>query len=159
VGRRHKKPKIVFFSPQHYWHYLKSKNQNLENKLPPESEKETFLPLLKQYFSLPKLLISIAAASIGFGGIYGQNNGIYHAKFYLAGSIASGLLFSFLCLYFYESYQHGNDYTIWKATLVEWVGVTCLVCFAFGYFAWALNLKPADAKSPAKQLVLDRKNC
>jgi uncharacterized membrane protein YtjA (UPF0391 family) len=150
------KPTFVFFSPQDYWRYLKTKKMSPDNLLPAESEKETFLPMLKQYFGLTKLLISIAAASIGFGGIYGQNDGIYHAKFYLAGSIAFGLLFSFFCLYFYESYQHGYEYKLWKATLVEWFGVTCLICFAFGYVVWVLNLNPPETNAPHKTVLSER---
>jgi hypothetical protein len=131
----------VYFDPQDYVAYVEE--NSLRKRLPRASGKTTFEPLLKQYIGMAKLFITVAAASISFGGLQLSNVGIYTAKLFLAFSIGFGLLFCILAVFFYESYLHDLEfYKPVKCALVESLGASSLVCFFLGYGWWAYHLKP-----------------
>ena len=136
------KVNFVYFSPADYKQY------RLDAKKVPESSKATtFEPMMRQYFDLAKVLVSIAGASIVFGGLDTMNVGVYHAKLFLAFSVACCLIFCLSCLKFYEDYTHDyTSYTPWKVAFVESFGVSGVVFFFSGYVWWALNLHPSAPK-------------
>jgi hypothetical protein len=102
----------------------------------------TFEPLLKHYVGVTQLLITVAAASIAFGG-NGQPVGtlIVIAKLLLAWSIFYGVLFCALLLWRYDEYaQNEKSYTLsWYSTIFA-LGFSTLGCFTFGYLAWGWGL-------------------
>lgn len=111
-------------------------------ELPASAVTGTFAPLLQHYIDVVKLLITVAAASIAFGGNQSINAGIFAAKLILAFSILYGVLFCATVLYIYDEYsQNVRVYTrLWYST-VETFGFSALICFILGYGVWAWNLK------------------
>jgi hypothetical protein len=108
-------------------------------KLPHSAHNGTFEPMLKHYIGLAQLVITVAAASIAFGGTQAMRPAIASAKLLLAFCIVYGVSFCAAILYRYDEYNHNVEcYTrFWYAT-VEGLGFTTLVCFMFGYVLWAL---------------------
>lgn len=108
-------------------------------KLPHSAQNGTFEPMLKHYIGLAQLVITVAAASIAFGGTQTTKPAIALAKLFLAFCIIYGVLFCAAILYRYDEYNHNVEcYTrFWYAT-VEGLGFTTLACFMLGYVAWAL---------------------
>ena len=111
--------------------------------MPRESKEATFEPILKQYMGLAKILITLAAASISFGGLDSNKItlGVGIAKILLALSIAFGLFFCLLCIKFYEDYlQDLKSYTAIRAAFVESCGLSSVIFFFVGYVVWACQL-------------------
>ena len=105
---------------------------------PASASTATFEPLLKHYIGVMQLLVTVAAASIAFGG-NNQSLGatIAIAKLFLTWSIFFGVLFCALLLYRYDEYgQDMKSYTLnWYSTIFA-LGFSSLGCFMLGYLAW-----------------------
>jgi hypothetical protein len=137
------KPEIIYFDTQDFYHGQLGPN-NIASSLPIASKSGTFLPLLKMYISVSKILITVAAASITFAGIQSERPGIYQAKLFLAFSIVYGVTFCALALYFYDEYGYNiRFYTAFRYGLVESLGFSFLTCFLLGFGWWALSLAPS----------------
>lgn len=101
----------------------------------------TFAPLLKHYIGVTQLLITLAAASITFGGNNPMMRGIFVAKLVLAFSILFGVLFCASVLYCYDEYaQDVDSYTRFWYCTVEAFGFSTLISFFVGYAVWAVKL-------------------
>lgn len=121
---------------------------NLSNegrKFPLSAAKATFEPMLKHYIGVTQLLVTVAAASIAFGGDKNPKPAllIVIAKSFLAWSIFYGVLFCAFVLYRYDEYtQDVTSYTRWWHATVESLGFSTLACFVLGYLAWGWGLSP-----------------
>jgi hypothetical protein len=117
---------------------------------PKSAETATFEPMLKNYVGVTQLLVTVAAASIAFGGS-NQNLGfaIQIAKLLLAWSIFYGVLFCALLLWRYDEYaQNVRSYTLgWYSTIIG-LGFSCLICFVVGYFFWGFGLIASASPPP-----------
>lgn len=124
-----------YFDNQDFLKY----EDGLGRKLPHSAQNGTFEPMLKHYIGLAQLVITVAAASIAFGGTQAPRPVIAMAKLFLAFCIIYGVFFCAAILYRYDEYNHNVQcYTrFWYAT-VEGLGFTTLACFVLGYMAWAL---------------------
>ena len=126
-----------YFDPQDFWFYEKGGGR----ELPVAAQTSTFEPLLKSYIDVTKLLITVAAASIAFGGNQQGAKQISTAKIILAFSILYGVLFCAVLHFFYDQYtQNVRAYTRCRYSLIEALGFSTLFCFIAGYFFWAFNL-------------------
>ena len=129
-----------FFDPQD------CVRENTENrKFPMSAETATFKPMLKHYIGATQLLVTVAAASIAFGGSNQTAGGaIVVAKLLLAWSIFYGVLFCALLLWRYDEYaQNVESYTLgWHSTVFA-LGFSCLTCFMFANLAWGYGLSRA----------------
>jgi hypothetical protein len=109
---------------------------------PVSAQTATFEPMLKHYIGVTQLLVTVAAASIAFGG-NNQTLGapIVVAKLLLAWSIFYGVLFCALLLWRYDEYaQDMESYTLgWYSTIFAF-GFSSLTCFMSGYLAWGWGL-------------------
>jgi len=106
------KTPIYYFNPSDYALYT------TPNNVPESSKTATFELVMKQYFDLSKVLVTLGAASIAFGGLDSLNVGVYEAKMFLAYSIGFNLAFCFYCLYSYETYtQNRAFYVRWRYLL------------------------------------------
>jgi hypothetical protein len=116
-------------------------NNTPGRKFPKSAATGTFEPMLKSYIEVMKLLVTVAAASIAFGGGGHSCTAIVVAKLLLAWSIFSGILFCAFLLFRYDEYaQDVTSYTPkWYATIFAF-GFCCLFCFISGYLAWAFGL-------------------
>jgi hypothetical protein len=139
--RRGRGARSFYFDPQDYAYYEKD---NLgEKKLPIAAMEKasTFAPLLEGYIGVAKLIITLAAASIAFGGNQNSRPGIFIAKIVLSFSILYGVTFTALLQYFYDDYtQDVNSYLPRRYALIQALGFSTLGCFVMGYFVWAFNL-------------------
>jgi hypothetical protein len=125
-----------FFDPQD------SVRANSESRaFPASAATATFEPMLKHYIGVTQLLITVAAASIAFGGNSQSVGAIVVAKLLLAWSIFYGVLFCALLLWRYDEYaQNIKSYTLgWYSTIFA-LGFSCLTCFMLGYLAWGWGL-------------------
>jgi hypothetical protein len=128
----------VYFDAQDFAHYEQGQ---LRRELPVSAATGTFEPLLEHYIGVTKLLVTIAAASITFGGTDGKSLGILFAKVLLACSILFGVLFCALLLFRYDEYkQNVRSYTKWWSSTVQALGFSCLALFVLGYGVWAIQL-------------------
>lgn len=126
-----------YFDPQDFVLYEKGGGR----ELPVAASTGTFDSFLKSYVDVTKLLITVAAASIAFGGNQHPSKGILVAKVTLAFSILYGMMFCALLQFFYDEYaQNVRAYTRQRYSLIEALGFSTLVCFIAGYFIWAFNL-------------------
>ena len=129
-----------FFDPQD------CVRENTENrKFRMSAETATFEPMLKHYIGVTQLLVTVAAASIAFGGSNQTAGGaIVVAKLLLAWSIFYGVLFCALLLWRYDEYaQNVESYTLgWHSTVFA-LGFSCLTCFMFANLAWGYGLSRA----------------
>jgi hypothetical protein len=126
-----------FFDPQD----LVASGNKAGRKLPVSAATGTFAPFLAIYNDVVKLLITVAAASIAFGGGQSPSKGILVAKVVLAFAILYGVTFVSLLLFFYDDYgQNVQALTPFRYSLDESLGFSTLVCFIGGYFIWAFNL-------------------
>jgi hypothetical protein len=109
--------------------------------LPVSAVTGTFAPFLQHYIGVTKVLITLAAASITFGGNPNKNTVILAAKLILAFSILYGVLFCAFMLYAYDEYcQNVRAYTRFWYSTVEAFGFSTLLSFIVGYLFWASNL-------------------
>jgi hypothetical protein len=109
----HKRGKsYVFFDPQDCVRFCTE-----EREYPLAASTTTFEPMLKHYIGVAQLLITVAAASIAFGGDKNPRPVILIvvAKLFLAWSVFYGVLFCASVLYRYDeytqnvkSYPHGG---------------------------------------------------
>lgn len=124
-----------YFDPQDFHHYENGGGR----ELPLSAKTTTFEPMLKHYMTLAQLIITIAAASIAFGGTQNPKPSIAAAKVFLAFCILYGVLFCSTVLYRYDEYnQNVRSYTRFWYSTVESLGFAALACFVLGYLAWAL---------------------
>ena len=92
---------------------------------------------------MTQLLITVAAASVAFGG----NNRpastpiVTDAKLLLSWSIFYGVSFCAILLWRYDEYaQDMTSYTLrWYSTIFA-LGFSSLLCFVLGYFVWGWGL-------------------
>ena len=125
-----------YFDPKDFLHY----EQGGGRELPLSAKDSTFEPHLKNYVDVMKLLVTIAAASIAFGGAQNNKTGVLVAKLILAFSILYGVVFCGLLQFFYDEYtQNVRAYTRFRYSLVQALGFSALVCFIIGYFVWAFS--------------------
>ena len=130
-----------YFDPQDFWYYEKERLGNLKLPIAAMEKASTFAPLLDGYIGVAKLIITLAAASIAFGGNQASKAGILIAKIMLAFSILFGVTFAALLKYFYDEYtQNVNSYVPWRYALIQALGFSTLGSFVTGYFVWTFNL-------------------
>jgi hypothetical protein len=126
-----------FFDPQDCF-----RTQPQNRVLPASAESATFEPMLKHYIGVTQLLVTVAAASIAFGGgNQGLGAPIVVAKLLLAWGIFYGVLFCAFLLWLYDEYsQDVESYTPrWYATIFA-LGFSSLICFMVGYLVWGWGL-------------------
>jgi hypothetical protein len=131
-----------FFDPQDDFHALREGDR----VLPKAAETATFEPMLKHYIGVTQLLVTIAAASIAFGGGNGNQASMTSiwigiAKLLLAWSVFYGVLFCALLLWRYDEYtQNMKSYTLpWHSTVFA-CGFSSLTFFTFGFVVWGFGL-------------------
>ena len=94
---------------------------NDKRKFPMAAKTATFEPMLKHYIGVTQLLVTVAGASIAFGGDKNPKPAllIVIAKSFLAWSIFYGVLVCALVLYRYDEYaQDVTSYTRrWYSTV------------------------------------------
>jgi hypothetical protein len=110
---------------------------------PLSAKTATFLPFLEHYIGVTKLMVTIAAASIAFGGDRGQKPDLWIvvAKLLLAWSILYGVFFCIVLLWRYDEYaQNVESYTKgWYSTVFA-SGFAGFFCFIAGYITWGWGL-------------------
>jgi hypothetical protein len=110
---------------------------------PLSAKTATFLPFLDHYIGVTKLMITVAAASIAFGGDKSQRPEVFilAAKLLLAWSILFGVFFCGMLLWRYDEYaQDMESYTpLWYATVFA-SGFASFFCFITGYIVWGWGL-------------------
>jgi len=130
-----------YFDPQDYAYYEKDNLGQRKLPIAAVNKASTFAPLLEGYIGVAKLVITLAAASIAFGGSQSSRRGIFVAKVMLAFSILYGVMFTALLQFFYDDYtQDVNSYVPWRYALIQALGFSTLICFVMGYFVWAFNV-------------------
>ncbi len=135
--RSHRGIVSFYFDPQDFAAYEHGGGR----ELPVSAATGVFEPLLRNYIDVTKLLITVAAASIAFGGGQTPSKGVLVAKIFLAFAVLYGVAFCALLHYFYDEYcQNVRAYTRLRYSLIEALGFSTLVCFIGGYFVWAFNL-------------------
>jgi hypothetical protein len=135
--RSHAGVRSFYLDPQDFRAYENGGGR----ELPLAAANSTFEPLLRNYIDVTKLLITVAAASIAFGGSKNPTSGVSIAKVTLAFSILYGVMFCALLQFFYDEYtQNVRAYTRLRYSLIEALGFSTLSCFIAGYFFWAFNL-------------------
>lgn len=135
---RHARRSPFFFDPQDFF------RANPANPaLPKSAETATFKPFLKHYIGVTQLLVTVAAASIAFGGSNHVPGApiVNDAKLLLAWSIFYGVAFCALLLWRYDEYaQDMRSYTLpWYSTIFA-LGFSSLLCFMFGYLLWGWEI-------------------
>jgi hypothetical protein len=126
-----------YFDPQDFVHYEGGGGR----ELPVAAATGTFAPFLNNYTDVTKLLITVAAALIAFGGGPSPSRGVLAAKVILAFSVLYGVMFAALLLFFYDDYcQNVRAHTRFRYSLNEALGFSTLFCFILGYLVWAFNL-------------------
>jgi hypothetical protein len=140
LWQSHKGAAYIYFDPQDAVHAGNGKRSFRRSAA---SASATFEPMLKHYIGVTQLLVTVAAASIAFGGDKNPAPAllIVVAKLLLAWSICYGVLFCAFVLYRYDEYsQDVKCYTrAWYST-VEAFGFATLACFTLGYLAWGWGL-------------------
>jgi hypothetical protein len=132
-GERH-----FYFDPQDEFHAPGGRSR----VFPKAAETATFEPMLKHYIGVTQLLVTIAAASIAFGGQAATSSiGIAIAKLLLAWSVFYGVLYCALLLWRYDEYtQNMESYTLpWHSTVFA-CGFSSLTFFTFGFVLWGFGL-------------------
>jgi hypothetical protein len=132
-----RKALYVYFDAQDF---AKSES-GASRRLPLSAATGTFAPFLQHYIDVAKLLITVAAASIAFGGGQATQNETTMAKLILAFSILYGLLFCASMLYMYDEYgQNMEAYTRFWYSTVESLGASALLALSLatesGLLAW-----------------------
>ena len=145
VGFRlsHKGLGHFFFDPQDAF-AINSESRSF----PKSAQSGTFEPMLKHYIGVVQLFVTVAAASVAFGG-NSQSIGLplAAAKLILAWSIFYGVLFCAFLLWRYDEYsQNVKSYTLRWYSIIFAMGFASLTCFIFGYLAWGWGLFSLVAK-------------
>lgn len=135
-------PRDFFFDPQDF---VRTNPKGRE--FPASAATATFEPMLRHYIGVTQLLITVAAASIAFGGnspALGPR--VLFAKLLLSWSIFYGVLFCALLLWRYDEYsQNIRSYTVFWYSIVFACGFSSLCCFMLGYLAWGWGLSKIPA--------------
>jgi hypothetical protein len=140
-GWAHKGRGSFYFDAQDYAHYEKANLGAIRVPLAAINGESTFAPLLENYISVTKLLITVAAASIAFAGNSNSGTGVVVGKIVLSFSVLYGVGFCAFLLYCYDEYGYNvHSYTPRWYKTVQAFGFSSLACFFVGYFAWALSL-------------------
>jgi hypothetical protein len=129
------------FDPQDAWEENRAKPSG--RSYPLSAKSATFLPFLEHYIGVTKLMVTVAAASIAFGGDKGQQTPILIviAKLSLAWSILFGVCFCLVLLWRYDEYgQDSKSYTTWWYSIVFASCASSFVCFIAGYLVWGWGL-------------------
>jgi hypothetical protein len=135
--RSHRGADFIYFDAKDAEHFIKDGSR----VFPLAARDVTFAPMLKNYIGVTKLLITVSAASITFGGNTDASLIVHVAKTVLAWGILYGVLFCAILLYRYDEYtQDVRSYTRRWYSLVETLGFSGLACFVLGYFVWAFRL-------------------
>ncbi len=126
-----------YFDPQDFF-----RTGSKARLLPISAETATFEPMLKHYIGVTQLLVTVAAASIAFGGSsQSLSTAIVIAKLLLAWSIFYGVSFCAVLLWRYDEYaQNLESYTVFWYSTVFALGFSSFLCFMFGYLAWGWGL-------------------
>ncbi len=138
----HRGKAYFLFDPQDEFHAHQGGNR----LFPRSAATATFEPMLKHYIGVTQLLVTIAAASIAFGGSGGNQAsnpaiGIAIAKLFLAWSVFYGVLFCALLLYCYDEYgQNLKSYTLRWHSAVFACGFSSLTFFTLGFVLWGFGL-------------------
>jgi hypothetical protein len=118
---------------------------DMDRVFPKVAETATFEPMLKHYIGVTQLLVTIAAASIAFGGSTADHTPrpaiVSIAKVLLAWSVFYGVLFCALLLWRYDEYgQNMKSYTLpWHATVFA-CAFSSLTLFIIGFVVWGFGL-------------------
>lgn len=129
-------PTSYYFDPQDTYF---DNNQSL--KLPLSARTATFEPMLKHYVGVTQLLVTVAAASIAFGGNNHPIRSVGIAKVLLAWSIFYGVVFCAMLIWRYDEYaQDSESYTRNWYAAVRASGFSTIICFMLGYFTWGWGL-------------------
>jgi hypothetical protein len=110
---------------------------------PKSADTATFEPMLKHYIGVMQLLVTVAAASLAFGGMPTSTipRTVLAAKLVLAWSVFFGVLFCAILLWRYDEYaQDRYSYTLFWYSTVFALGFSCLTCFMIGYLVWGFGL-------------------
>ncbi len=110
---------------------------------PKSAETATFELMLKHYIGVMQLLVTVAAASLAFGGMPTASipRTVLVAKLVLAWSVFFGVLFCTILLWRYDEYaQDRYSYTLFWYSTVFALGFSCLACFMIGYLVWGFGL-------------------
>lgn len=144
--RTHRGKLHFFFDPQDDFDATRDAQGEADRIFPKAAGTATFEPMLKHYIGVTQLLVTIAAASIAFGGsngsqASGSSVGIGIAKLLLAWSVFYGVLFCVLLLWRYDEYtQNMKSYTLpWHSTVFA-CGFSSLTCFIVGFVVWGFGL-------------------
>lgn len=140
----HRSTQHFFFDPQDDFDAARRAPGEGDRIFPKAAETATFEPMLKHYIGVTQLLVTIAAASIAFGGNNGHltpSTGVAIAKALLAWSVFYGVLFCALLLWRYDEYsQNMKSYTLpWHSTVFA-SGFSSLTFFIVGFVVWSLGL-------------------
>jgi hypothetical protein len=140
----HRGQQYFFFDPQDDFGATNQAPGEKVRVFPKAAETATFEPMLKHYIGVTQLLVTIAAASIAFGGSNGNQApsiGIGIAKLLLAWSVFCGVVFCALLLWRYDEYnQNLKSYTLpWHATVFA-SGFSSLTFFVVGFVVWGFGL-------------------
>jgi hypothetical protein len=138
-AHRHNRHGHFFFDPQDTF---RNNPNPADRKLPLSAKSAVFEPTLKHYLEVTQLLVTVAAASIAFGGDHSAGHpAVNTAKLLLAWSILYGVTFCALLLWRYDEYsQDMASYTLrWYSTIFS-SGFSSLVCFVLGYLLWGVAL-------------------
>ncbi len=138
--RAHPGAKTFFFDPQDA---VCDKHLQQSRVFPKSASTATFEPMLKHYIGVIQLLVTVAAASLAFGGLPTASipRTVLLAKLLLAWSVFFGVLFCAILLWRYDEYaQDRYSYTLFWYSTVFALGFSCLVCFMIGYLVWGFGL-------------------
>lgn len=125
-----------YFDPQDFVHYQKG----VGRELPVSASTATFESHLKNYLSVTNLLVTVAAASIAFGGTTIPKR-VVVAKIFLGFAVLYGVAFGGLLQYFYDDYsQNVRAYTRFRYSLIQAFGFSTLICFIVGFLVWSFAL-------------------
>jgi hypothetical protein len=140
----HRGKAYFFFDPQDDFAARRDRGDS-QREFPKSAENATFEPMLKHYIGVTQLLVTIAAASIAFGGGSGNQapSGptVSVAKALLAWSVFYGVLFCALLLWRYDEYsQNLKSYTLpWHSTVFA-CAFSSLTFFIVGFVVWGFGL-------------------
>ena len=133
----HPRGTYFYFDPQDFF-----RADPKARRFPRSAETATFEPMLKHYIGVTQLIVTVAAASIAFGGNSpAAGRTIATAKLFLAWSIFFGVTFCALLLWRYDEYtQDMESYTSGWYSTVFTCGFSSLACFMIGYLVWGWGL-------------------
>jgi hypothetical protein len=138
--RAHPGAKTFYFDPQDA---VCDAHLQQSRVFPKSAATSTFEPMLRHYIGVVQLLVTVAAASLAFGGVpnAGVARTVLAAKLLLAWSVFFGVLYCAILLWRYDEYaQDRYSYTLFWYSTVFALGFSCLTCFMVGYLVWGIGL-------------------